>query len=156
MKNGIIFVLAVMLLALIPAALPAQTQADEEEMIRSQLQTGKKAIIADNMQFTEAESQAFWPVYNEFQQAKMKINAKTIKLINDYLANYEKMTDEKAGAIVKDLVALEKERADLKASFLPRFSKVLPAKKVARYYQLENKIEAIVKYELAKEVPLLK
>ncbi len=156
MKRSVVFVLMVLCMIIIPAALFAQTQADEEELIRSQLQTGKKAIVADNMQFTEAESQAFWPLYNEFQQAKMKLNERTIKLIDDYLSNYEKMTDEKAGAIVKDLVALEKERADLKASFLPRFSKVLPAKKVARYYQLENKIEAIVKYELAKEVPLLK
>lgn len=156
MKRSFLFVLMVACLILIPAALPAQTQADEEELVRSQLQTGKKAIIADNMQFTEAESQAFWPLYNEFQQAKMKINERTVRLINDYLSNYEKMTDEKAGAIVRDYVALEKERADLKASFLPRFSKVLPAKKVARYYQLENKIEAIIKYELSKEVPLFK
>jgi hypothetical protein len=141
---------------MLPAVLSAQTQADEEEVVRSMLQTGKKAIIADNMQFSEAESQAFWPLYNEFQQAKTKLNEKTIKLINEYLLNYDSLTDDKAGAIIRDLMAIEKDRVDLKSSYLPKFSKILPAKKVARYYQIENKIEAIVKYELAKEVPLVK
>jgi hypothetical protein len=156
MTRIVCVLLTVACLSLLPVVLSAQTQADEEEVVKSMLQTGKKAIIADNMQFTESESQAFWPVYNEFQQAKTKLNEKTIKLINEYLLNYDSLTDDKAGAIIRDLMAIEKDRVDLKSSYLPKFSKILPAKKVARYYQIENKIEAIVKYELAKEVPLVK
>jgi len=156
MRRIVCSLLVLACLSMLPAVLSAQTQADEEEVVRSMLQTGKKAIIADNMQFSEAESQAFWPLYNEFQQAKTKLNEKTIKLINEYLLNYDSLTDDKAGAIIRDLMAIEKDRVDLKSSYLPKFSKILPAKKVARYYQIENKIEAIVKYELAKEVPLVK
>ena len=154
MRRIVCSLLVLACLSMLPAVLSAQ--ADEEEVVRSMLQTGKKAIIADNMQFSEAESQAFWPLYNEFQQAKTKLNEKTIKLINEYLLNYDSLTDDKAGAIIRDLMAIEKDRVDLKSSYLPKFSKILPAKKVARYYQIENKIEAIVKYELAKEVPLVK
>jgi len=143
-------------LSLSPLVLFAQTQADEEELVKSLLQTGKKAIIVDNMGFTEDESRAFWPVYNEFQQAKQKLNERTIKVTRDYMNGYETMTNEKAEALLKEYLAIEQERTDLKSAFLPKFIKVLPAKKVARYYQIENKIEAIVKYELAKEIPLFK
>ena len=151
----VVFVLLLSLSLSCLAAL-AQTQADEEEMVKSLLQTGKKAIIVDNMAFTEEESKAFWPVYHEFQQAKQKLNERTIKVLRDYLDGYETLTNDKAEALLKEYVAVEKERSDLKASFLPKFTKALPAKKVARYYQIENKIEAIVKYELAKDVPLVK
>jgi len=153
-----VFVLLVLLLnlSLFPLVSYSQTQADEEELVRSLLQTGKKAIIVDNMGFTEEESKAFWPVYNEYQQAKEKLNARTIKVLKEYMDGYETMTNEKAESLIKEYVAIEKERSDLKASFLPRFMKILPARKVARYYQIENKLEAIIKYELAKEVPLVK
>lgn len=143
-------------LSLFPPVLFAQTQADEEEVVKSLLQTGKKAIIVDNMGFTESESKAFWPVYDEFQQLKQKLNKRTIKLLKEYMDGYETITNEKAEALLKEYMAIEKEGTDLKSAFLPKFTKVLPAKKVVRYYQIENKLEAIVKYELVKEVPLVK
>lgn len=155
-KAAFVAFMALLSLSLFPFALFAQTQADEEELVKSLLQTGKKAIIVDNMGFTEDESKAFWPVYDEFQQLKQKLNERTIKVLKDYIDGYETMTNEKAEALLKEYVTIEKERADLKSAFLPKFTKVLPAKKVARYYQIENKVEAIVKYELAKEVPLVK
>jgi len=155
-KAAFVAFVVVLSLSLSPLVVFAQTQADEEELVKSTLQTGKKAIIVDNMGFTEDESKAFWPVYDEFQQAKQKLNERTIKVIKDYLDSYETITNEKAEALLKEYMAIEKERADLKSAFLPKFTKVLPAKKVARYYQIENKLEAIVKYELAKDVPLVK
>jgi len=155
-KAAFVAFVVVLGLSLSPLVLFAQTQADEEEMVKSTLQTGKKAIIIDNMGFTEGESKAFWPVYDEFQQLKQKLNERTIKVLKDYIDGYETLTNEKAEALLKEYMAIEKERTDLKAAFLPKFTKVLPAKKVVRYYQIENKLEAIVKYELAKEVPLIK
>jgi hypothetical protein len=157
MKERVVAVMMIVAcLSLFPLSLLAQTQADEEELVKSLLQTGKKAIIIDNMGFTEDESKAFWPVYNEFQQAKQKLNERTIKVLKEYMAAYESLSNEKAEALIKEYIAIEKERADLKSAFLPKFNKVLPVKKVARYYQIENKLETIVKYELAKEIPLVK
>ena len=155
-KAAFVAFLVVLGLLLSPLMLFAQTQADEEEVVKSLLQTGKKAIIADNMGFTESESKAFWPVYDEFQRMKQKLNERMIKVLVDYMDSYETMTDEKAEALLREYVAIEKERADLKSAFLPKFTKILPARKVARYYQIENKLEAMVKYEFAKEVPLFK
>lgn len=155
-KAAFVAFMVLLSLSLSPVQLFAQTQADEDELVKSLLQTGKKAIIVDNMGFTEDESRAFWPVYNEFQKAKQKLNERTIKAIKDYMDNYETMTNEKAEVFLREYLAIEKERTDLKSAFLPKFIKVLPARKVARYYQMENKIETIVKYELVKEVPLVK
>jgi hypothetical protein len=154
----IVFAALVLLLSLSfsPYVLFAQTQDDEEEMVESLFQIEKKAIIVDNMGFTEDESKAFWPVYNEFQQARQKLTERTIKVLKDYMNAYDTLSNEQAGAILKEYVAIEKDRADLKAEYLPKFDKMLPAKKVARYYQIENKIEAILKYQLAREVPLVK
>jgi hypothetical protein len=157
MKKASFAAFAVLLgLLLAPLAVFAQTQADEEELVRSLLQTEKKAIIVDNMGLTEGESKAFWPLYDEFQQLKQKLNKRTVKVLVDYMDGYETLTNEKAEAILKEYVAIEKERAELKSAFMPKFMKILPARKVARYYQIENKLEAMVKYEFAKEVPLVK
>jgi hypothetical protein len=157
MKKASFAAFAVLLgLLLAPLAVFAQTQADEEELVRSLLQTEKKAIIVDNMGLTEGESKAFWPLYDEFQQLKQKLNKRTVKVLVDYMDGYEILTNEKAEAILKEYVAIEKERAELKSAFMPKFMKILPARKVARYYQIENKLEAMVKYEFAKEVPLVK
>ena len=95
-------------------------------------------------------------MYNEFQEAKQKLNERTIKMLKDYLAGYETFSQEKADAMIKEYLAIERERVDLKASYLPKFMKIMQAKKVARFYQIENKLEAIIKYELVKEVPLVK
>jgi uncharacterized protein Yka (UPF0111/DUF47 family) len=81
---------------------------------------------------------------------------RTITVLKNYMNNYDTLSNEEAEAILKEYVAIEKERADLKAEYLPKFGKILPAKKAARYYQLENKIEAMLKYQLAKELPLVK
>jgi hypothetical protein len=157
MKKMVFAALVLLLsLSLSPSVLLAQTQADEEEMVKSLFQVEKKAIIVNNMEFTEDESKAFWPVYNEFQQARQKLTERTIKVLKDYMNAYDSLSNKQADAILKEYVAIEKERADLKAEYLPKFGKILPAKKVARYYQIENKIEAMLKYQLAKEVPLVK
>lgn len=154
----IVFTVCVLVLALSlsPVISSAQSATDEEELIKSVFQTGKKAIIIDNMKFTEGESTAFWPIYAEFQQAKDKLNDRMIKVLTEYAANYDTLSDERAGSLIKEYVAIEKERADLKAIFLPKFTKAIALKKVTRYYQIENKLEAIIKYELAKDIPLVK
>jgi len=107
------------------------------------------------MNFTESEARVFWPVYENYQKDLGKLFDKTVKLIDNYRANYQTMTEEAAKELINGYLAIEGERVTLMKSFLPKFRKVLPEKKVARYYQLENKIDAVVKYELADQIPLV-
>jgi hypothetical protein len=135
---------------------PAWTQ-DNMQILRDKVKADKKLLVANNMQLTESEAKAFWPVYEQYQQDLTAINQRMAKLIEDYAADYRNntLTDEKALKLVNESVAIEKAEAGLKESYVPKLSKVLPAKKVGRYIQIENKIRALVKYQLADGIPLV-
>jgi hypothetical protein len=139
---------------------PAVSQdrpADNMQIVREKIKADKKLLVAANMELTESEATGFWPVYESYQKDLDKINQRIGKLIDSYAADYRAntITDEKAKKLVDELVSIEQAEAALKASYVPKLSKVLPQKKVARYLQIENKIRAIVKYDLAANVPLV-
>jgi hypothetical protein len=139
---------------------PAWTQskpADNMQIMLDKIKADKKLLVAKNMDLTESEAKAFWPVYEQYQKDLMAINQRIGKLINSYAADYQAntLTDEKAKKLTDEYVAIEKAEAGLKESYVPKLSKVLPPKKVARYMQIENKIRAAVKYELADQIPLV-
>jgi len=150
-------IMVVMAMCLI--AFPAFAQEvtkNTMDSVREALKAQKRAFVAVNMQLTDAEDPQFWPVYDCYQKDMEKVNQKIGDLILDYAKNYETLTDTKADELLKKNLALEKEILQLKTSYLPKFSAVLPAKKVARYYQLENKIQAVGRYDLAEKIPLVK
>ena len=155
MKKVLVVVLAIVCCSFVSSVF-AQSKTDEAEVNRAAIQTEKKKIVAVNMQLTDAESKAFWPVYNEYQNGLRQINDKLAAVIGDFAKNYSTMTDAKAGEILNGYLATEKERLALKEKFVPKFKKVLPMIKVARYYQIENKLETMVKYQIVKEIPLAK
>jgi hypothetical protein len=125
------------------------------EILQEKIRADKKLVVAANMDLTEAEAKAFWPLYQEYQTNLSKINERIAKIIGEYAGNYNSMTNEVAKKLMKESVAVEKERVALKESMMPKFEKALPAIKAARYYQIENKIQAAVQYELADQIPLV-
>jgi len=139
---------------------PALTQdkpSDNMQILREKVKADKKLVVATNMGLTESEGKGFWPVYEGYQNDLEAINQRIVKLIQSYAADYRAntLTDEKAKKLTDEMVAIEQAEAGLKASYVPKLNKVLPAKKVARYLQIENKIRAVVKYDLAAGVPLV-
>ena len=148
-------VLVAMLTVFIVPSMAQEKPADNMQLVREKIQTDKKLFIAQNMNLTESEAKVFWPVYEDYQKELDKLVDKTVKLIDNYAANYQTMTEEAAKGLINGYLAIETERVTLMKSFLPKFRKVLPEKKVARYYQLENKIDAVVNYGLAKQIPLV-
>ena len=148
-------VLVAMLIVFIVSPMAQEKAADNRQLIREKIKTDKKLLIAQNMNITESEAKVFWPVYESYQKDLSKLFDKTVKLINNYAANYQTMTEGAAKELTNRYLTIEAERVTLMKSFLPKFRKVLPEKKVARYYQLENKINAVVKYELAVQIPLV-
>jgi hypothetical protein len=139
---------------------PAVSQdkpADNMQILRDKVKAGKKLLVAANMELTESEAKGFWPVYEKYQKDLSAINQRIINLIESYAEAYRagNITDEKARNLTSELVAIEQSEGGLQASYVPKLSKVLPPKKVARYLQIENKIRAAVKYGLAAEIPLV-
>jgi len=158
LRTGMVIVMVAALVGLGALAAAQDKPADNMQIMREKVKADKKLMVAANMQLTESEAKGFWPVYEEYQKDLAAINQRTIKLIESYAADYRTNTlsDEKAKKLVDELVAIEQAEAGLKASYVPKLSKVLPMKKVARYLQVENKVRAMVKYELAGNIPLVR
>ena len=148
--------LALSLLVFVSVALAQDKPADDMQILREKLKADKKLLVAENMQLTEAEAKAFWPVYERYQAELFLIRTRTIKLITDYAAAYGTMTNPTAKKLLDESITIEALRLKLNRAYLAEFRKVLPDVKVARYYQIENKINAALYYEFAANIPLVK
>ena len=133
----------------------AQTMDDYLEVAREVLSTEKKVAVAENMQLTETESGPFWELYNEYNAELYKVHTERVNIIKAFAANYESMTDEKADALLNASFDYQTRLLKLNKTYYKKFKKILPAGKAALYFQLENKIAALINAELAHEIPLL-
>jgi len=141
-----------------PATKPAATPASSDmEIFRQKVKADKKLIVAANMELSETEAKAFWPVYDAYQKDLEGINKRTGQLIVDYANAYNKgaVSNETAKKLMSEAWAIEEAEVKLKRSYSPKLEKAVPAMKVARYYQIESKIRAVIKYELAANIPLV-
>jgi hypothetical protein len=152
----LVIVLAAALLVVSASATAQEQQADTMQMVRDKIRADKKLLIAENLPLTAAEAKAFWPVYDHYQRELSALNDRMIKLIREYANNYQAMSDQTAKKLMDEYLAIDAARLKMRQAYVPRFRKVLREKQVARYYQLENKAQAAVNYELAAEIPLVK
>lgn len=133
----------------------AQTSDDYIELARDILKTEKKAAIAEGMDLSDAEITPFWELYNEYNSKLSQTQNQRVALIKNFAQNYETMTNEKADEIMKSFFKYQQDLVKLRKSYYSRFKKILPSAKAARYFQLENKIQALVDAELAMQIPLI-
>jgi hypothetical protein len=131
--------------------------ADNMEILRDKIRADKKLLVGLNMELTESQAKSFWPIYEQYQKDLQNINRRMIKVLEGYADDYrnKSLTDDKAKKLIDEALAIDKAEADLKSAYAPKLAKVLPAIKVARYLQIENKIRAVVKYDIASGVPLV-
>lgn len=154
MKFAQVVLFAVATLLALPAA--AQTASDMQ-ILAEKIKADKKVVVAANMQLTEDEAKGFWPVYEAYQKDLQGINRRLLGTIKNYADAYNKgpVSDEAAKKLIIAAIAIEEAEVKLKRSYVPKLEKVIPGMKVARYIQIENKIRAIGKYELAAQIPLV-
>ncbi len=126
------------------------------ELARSDLKTQKTLIIAQNLQFTDDEAAEFWPLHSEYNLALNKLLDERLQLLNEYAGIYKTMTDKQAAGLANKVFSWEEKRAKLKRTWFKRFSKVVPAKKAAQFFQIENQINAALDLQLAAALPLIK
>jgi hypothetical protein len=141
----------------VPPADPAKTEAVEEiRLVRVGLAAMRQTLITEGMDLMPDEMQAFWPLYRDYRLEAIDLGDRIVELILRYADNYDQMTDEAADKLLADFVSIEQARTALKAKYLPKFKQILPARKVARFYQLENKLDTAVFAELAEVIPLVR
>ena len=125
------------------------------ELLRKDLRSEKKQIVAANMLLTEAEAQKFWPVYDEYTVEAAKINDAKLSVIKEYVQTYETLNDAQAERMVKTWSAADEATVQLRLKYLPIFQKALPGKKVARFFQVDRRIGSVIDLQLASEIPLV-
>jgi len=131
----------------------AQT-AEEIRLPRETINNERQALVTRAMDLTPDEMQRFWPLYRQYRLAASKVGDRIITLITTYADNYQNLTDKAADKLLTEFVRIEEERARLKAQYLPKFKKVLPPKKVVRFYQIENKLDTALLAEMGQAIPL--
>lgn len=147
----------VLLILAVPTPSPAdQPDRDPLKALTEQYQRDRKRLIAENLNLTREEAKRFWPLYEQYERDLFALTERRRALIGEFAENYDAMTDEMAKKLMLDRLQLEIERDRLRKHYLPQFEKVLPVKKLARYYQLESKIRAAVEAGIADELPLIK
>jgi hypothetical protein len=147
--------LTLMLLIFVSTVAAQEKSADNMQIFLEKIKADKKLLVAENMRFTEAEAKAFWPVYEQYQSELFLLRTRTAKLIDDYAKSYDKMTNSTAKKLLDELLTIQALRPKLANQYLPKFSKGLSEAKVVRYYQIENKIDAVLNFGLAANIPLL-
>ena len=157
MRRGVVLapIVAAFLLGGVGQAQEISVEAWEElRSLQKEIVEGRDAIVKANLSLTEAEAKAFWPVYNDYRAEMEKVNDRKVTLISDFAQNFGKLSDEKSNALLKESFAIQEAAIKVKEKYIKRFDKVLPPRMVTRFYQIDNKFDAVVNVRLAENIPL--
>jgi hypothetical protein len=124
-------------------------------ILRDSIHANKKALVAANMTLTDEEAARFWPLYDRYQKDLVAVNDRLVKVVEEYAGSFPDVSNEKAMKLTEDYLSAESDRAQLRRTYLGELSKALPGRKVMLFYQLENKVDAIVRYDLATVIPVV-
>jgi hypothetical protein len=143
-------------LAQTPATAAGQTSFDEDiSLLRKDVRSLKKQIIAANMGLTDAEAQQFWPVYDRYTAELTAITDKKYALIKEYTLSYNNLTGDQAESYIKGRAAVDESIMRLRLKYLPVFRKILSAKATALYFQMDWRLGLIMDLQLASQTPLV-
>jgi hypothetical protein len=139
-----------------PTNASAQNSVDQDiDLMRKDVRSQKKQIIAANLQLTDAESVKFWPVYDQYTAELVKINDAKYAAIKDYATNYDTLTDEKALSLTNQILGVDQSVAQLRQKYVPIVSKVISGKKTALFFQLDRRLVALIDLQLAAAIPMV-
>jgi hypothetical protein len=125
------------------------------ELMRKDLRSGKKQVIAANLPLTDVEATKFWPVYDQYVSEMSKQYDQFYGVIKDYAANQKTLTDPQALGMIKRWSAIQVEMVKIKQKYIALVEKVIPGKKTALFFQLDRRLYAIIDLQIASEIPLV-
>jgi hypothetical protein len=157
MKFTRIVILCVAALTAVPAFAQSKPADTNMQILLDKVKADKKLVVAANMNLTEAEGKAFWVIYDAYQKDLQGLNERLAKTILAYAAAYNNntLTDEQANSLANAVLAIDQDEVTMRKTYAAKLNGVLPGKKVARYLQIENKIRAVIRYEMADNIPLV-
>ena len=145
-----------LLFSIIGFAFPAAAQQENDfiELLRSQIKADRQAVVAANMNLSDAQGEKFWPVYKEYVERRDRLVDRRVALLTDFRDNRMGMTAQQARQILTDALALQKDIVKLQKKYVRKFQNALGPRAALRFYQIENKLNAVINFELASVVPL--
>jgi hypothetical protein len=133
---------------------PAPATADPKLLVET-IQANRKALIEVNLGLSAEEAAKFWPVYARYQQEMSAIGERLSAIVTQYIEGFKTLSNEQALQLVQDYLAAEGERLEVQRKFLPEFAQAVPGRTAARFYQIENKVDAVLRYNLAATIPVI-
>jgi Spy/CpxP family protein refolding chaperone len=131
-----------------------QPITDEEiQMMRKDIRSQRKQIIAANMRLTDAEAEKFWPIYEQYISELVKLNGPKYALVKQYVQTGGALTDTEAESAVKQWVDIDQSLAQLRMKYISNFRKVLSPKNTALFYQLDRRVQLMIDLQLATALP---
>jgi hypothetical protein len=141
---------------------PPQTSADSQQgisqdiqLLREDIRSKKKQLIAANLKLTDDEATRFWPVYDRYTADLVNVNNEKYAVIREYADSWSSLTDDQALSLTNRALDVEQKVAALRIRYVPEFSKVLPGTKTATFYQIEHRIQAMIDLQLSSQIPLV-
>jgi hypothetical protein len=126
------------------------------QLMRQDIRSERKKVVAANMPLTETEATKFWPVYDRYVAETIKVNDVRFDLLKEYAKNYNTATDEQADSFIKRWLALDQDNTQLRLKYIPEFEKVISHKKTAMFFQIDRRVSMMIELQLASQVPLVK
>lgn len=152
-----VMILCVVALTAAPAFAQDKPADTNMQILLDKVKADKKLVVAANMDISEAEAKGFWPIYEAYQKDLQAVNDRLSKMILAYADAYNKntLTDAQAMLLSNEALSVDHDELTLRKTYAAKLVGVIPAKKIARYLQIENKIRAAIRYDLAKGIPLV-
>jgi Spy/CpxP family protein refolding chaperone len=146
---------AAVLVCMLGLTAPAQESAPTQKQLDiAALRAQRKAVVGQNMKLTAKQAQVFWPLYEKYEDAMDKVDNRHAREIKEYAKNYQNLTDEQANRKLDEVMQVAQDRIDVQRRFIPKFRAVLPGITVTRFFQVDNKLHALVQCQIAQLVPL--
>lgn len=148
----------------VPSAANSTTQQEQVQeqvndaniqLMRQDIRSERKKVVAANMPLTETEATKFWPVYDRYISETIKVNDIRFALLKDYAKNYQTATEEQADSFIKRWLALDQDNTQLRLKYIPEFEKVISHKKTAMFFQIDRRVSMMIELQLASQVPLM-
>jgi len=134
----------------------AQAQADQDiDLLRKDIRSQKKQIIAANLQLTDKEAEKFWPLYDQYTAELVKINDTKYAALKEYATNYSTLTDDQALNLTRKALGVDDSVAQLRLKYVPLFSKVVSGKKTALFFQMDRRLVMLIDLQLSSEIPMV-
>ena len=145
-----------------PSKPTTSTQTEEQateaniQLIREDIRSERKKIVAENLPLTATEATKFWPVYDQYIAETIKINDVRYALIKEYAQTRDTMTDAQADSFIKRWIGLDNDNTQLRLKYIPQFQKVISHKKTAMFFQIDRRLGMVIELKVASQVPLVK